>query len=224
MASGIRIWHLHSALHSCLLTEQEKISVVDELAEQRGVSRIIRWDQAQCLCIQCNALLCSWPQRTSKNSKCYEHPGQWGLPSINLDYMLRGPGSHQAQVAKCEMFLHYLAKQKNRIDNDEPLDRKISFVRHKVVATLDQGGAAAGVVGGRAQTPAANGVQLEPDWGSSSMLLEAVEVKPLQESIDEAKEMLRADFANGTVSQSGKESLAHFPTSSCINCCALYFR
>lgn len=197
--------------------EQEKISVVDESAEQRGTSRIVEWDQAQCLCIQCNALLCSWPNRTSNHSNCIEHPGRSGLPSINLDFMLRGRGSHQAQVAKCQMFLHYLAKQKQRIDAGDPLNRKISFVRHKVVATLDtQGTAAVGGGGSRVPTPTANGVQLEPDWASSSKLLKAVEVKPLHESIDEAKEMLRADFANGMLSQSRGTiaSLAHFPNAT----------
>ena len=56
--------------------------------------------------------------------------------------------------------------------------------------------------GGSAQTAAAAaGMQLEPDWVSSSQLLKAVDVKPLYESIDEAKEMLRADFANGKCRQ-----------------------
>ena len=56
--------------------------------------------------------------------------------------------------------------------------------------------------GSSAQTaPAAAGMQLEPDWVSSSQLLKAVDVKPLYESIDEAKEMLRADFANGKCRQ-----------------------
>eukprot|EP01043_Picozoa_sp_COSAG02_P055085 COSAG02_NODE_6336_length_3642_cov_3.835338_3_plen_137_part_00 len=129
--------------------------------------------------------------------------------------MLRGPGSHQAQVAKCQMFLHYLAKQKQRIDDGYPLNRKISFVRHKVVAILDtQGTAAAGGGCSRVPPPTANGVQLEPDWASSSTLLKAVEMKPLHESIDEAKKMLRADFANGILSQSTRTiaTLARFPT------------
>ena len=37
------------------------------------------------------------------------------------------------QVAKCEMFLHYLAKQKLRIESGDALTRKVTFVRHKVV-------------------------------------------------------------------------------------------
>ena len=51
----------------------EPIQVVDDSAgAARGVSRVVEWSQAQCLCIQSNAFLCSWPQRTSHNCQCTE--------------------------------------------------------------------------------------------------------------------------------------------------------
>lgn len=187
-------------------SEQDKISVVDVSSEQRGVPRIVEWDQAQCLCILCNAMLCQWQNRTSDRSGCLEHPGRSGLPSINFDFMMCGPGSHQAQVAKCEMFLHYLAKQKQRIESGDPFNRKISFVRHKVVPNTGvslvdaQAAAVGGGDAGGARAASVNGVRVEPDWVSSSNLLKPIAVKSLGESIDEAKDMLRADFANGNLS------------------------
>ncbi len=171
----------------------ETIAIVDEtVTGEDGVSRIVEWDQAQCLCIQCNALLCAWPNRTSSNCHCVEsYQGkQADVPSINLDEMLCGAGNHVPQVAKCEMFLHYLAKQKERVEEGNPLNRKISFVRRMI----EPKGADAS-----AQFEAA-GIRPEPVWVESTKPLGAVEVKPLRESIDEAKDMLRADFANGTPS------------------------
>lgn len=46
--------------------------------------------------------------------------------------MLCGAGNFLPQVAKCEMFLHYLAKQKDRCDDSDPLERKLSFIRRKI--------------------------------------------------------------------------------------------
>ena len=80
----------------------EPILIVDASAgAARGVSRVVEWSQAQCLCIQCNALLCSWPQRTSQNCRCTEREARsMDLPSINLDEMLCGAGvSPQANQA-----------------------------------------------------------------------------------------------------------------------------
>jgi hypothetical protein len=88
------------------------------------------------------------------------------------------------------MFLHYLAKQKERVEEGNPLNRKISFVRRMI----EPKGADAS-----AHFEAA-GIRPEPVWVESTKPLGAVEVKPLRESIDKAKDMLRADFANGTPS------------------------
>jgi hypothetical protein len=169
----------------------ETIAIVDEtVAGDGGVSRIVEWNQAQCLCIQCNALLCAWPNRTSSNCHCVEsyRDKQADVPSINLDEMLCGAGNHVPQVAKCEMFLHYLAKQNERVQTGDALNRKISFVRRMIEPP-----------GTDASTEcAAAGVRPEPVWVESTKPLGAVEVRPLRESIDEAKDMLRADFANGT--------------------------
>ena len=191
----------------------ERIVIVDDstAAEQ---SRVVEWDQAQCLCIQCNALLCAWPKRTSSNCRCIE-PSQLDLPSINLDEMLCGRGNFVPQVAKCEMFLHYLAKQKQRLDDGSPLDRKISFVRRKIETTTGSGECAAGV-------------RPEPEWSASGTPLGAVVVKPLRESIDAAKDMLRADFANESI---GGGSIAYgcvqeeimFACHPELNCARLIF-
>ena len=43
------------------------------------------------------------------------------------------------------------------------------------------------------------GVRLEPVWDGSPSPLRPVVVEPLRKSIDEAKNMLRADFANESI-------------------------
>jgi hypothetical protein len=196
----------------------EPIVIVDDSAGATTcVSRVVEWSQAQCLCIQCNALLCSWPQRTSQNCHCTERDARaLCLPSINLDEMLCGAGNGVPQIAKCEMFLHYLAKQKARADAGDPLERKLSFVRRKI----DTASAAA-------QQDAA-GVRSEPAWVESTSLLRPVAVEPLHTSIDAAKNMLRADFANESI---GGGSIAYgcvqeeimFACHPELNCARLIF-
>ena len=187
----------------------EPIAIVDaDAGGVGGVSRVVEWTQAQCLCIQCNAFLCSWPERTSSNCGCTERDARaLGLPSINLDEMHCGAGNRVPQVrpppsppraslpwprahagapsltgalaggvlvqaAKCEMFLHYLAKQKRRIEGGDALTRKVRFVRRKIEKP---GGGGGGAAGGGAAADAA-GVRPEPDWASS--------VTPLKRSGD----------------------------------------
>ena len=77
------------------------------------------------------------------------------------------------QAAKCEMFLHYLAKQKRRIEGGDALTRKVRFVRRKIEKPDGAGGAA----GGGAVADAA-GVRPEPDWASSTVPLKRSAPKP----------------------------------------------
>jgi hypothetical protein len=169
----------------------ERIPIVDDGSCDRGAaSRVVEWTQAQCLCILCNAFLCSWPQRTSHNCHCTERAAlALALPSINFDEMHCARGNFGPQQAKCEMFLHYLAKQQTRLQSGDELTRMLRFVRHKIALTEDGVMAAAAVAGVRA----------EPGWLRSTRPLRPVEVRPLRESIDEAKDMLRADFANESI-------------------------
>ena len=187
----------------------EPIAIVDaDAGGVGGVSRVVEWTQAQCLCIQCNAFLCSWPERTSSNCGCKERDARaLDLPSINLDEMhcgagnrvpqvpppppflsprasLPGPRAHAGapcltgalaggvlvQAAKCEMFLHYLTKQKRRIEGGDALTRKVRFVRRKIEKPRGGGGGGGGAAGGGAVADAA-GVQPEPDWASSAVPL-----------------------------------------------------
>jgi len=78
----------------------EPIAIVDaDAGGVGGVSRVVEWTQAQCLCIQCNAFLCSWPERTSSNCGCKERDARaLDLPSINLDEMHCGAGNRGAPV------------------------------------------------------------------------------------------------------------------------------
>lgn len=172
----------------------EGIPIVDaESCQARDVSRVVEWSQAQCLCILCNAFLCAWPGRTSRNCRCIEADAvRLDLPSINFDEMLCARGNRGAQQAKCEMFLHYLLKQYKRVHAGDRLERKLRFVRRKVQRTTDHRT-------GTADVAASAGVRLEPNWTASAVRLRPVVVRGLLESIDEAKDMLRADFANESI-------------------------
>ena len=200
----------------------EPIPIVDVASASQGTaSRIVEWTQVQCLCIQCNAFLCSWPERMSQNCHCREGD----LPSINLDEMHCARGNRGPQAAKCEMFLHYLAKQYRRLQGGDTLDSlKVRFVRRKVEPQQSAGGEA--VAAGAAA--AAAGVHAEPDWHGSAKRLGRVTVRPLRESIDAAKDMLRADFANESI---GGGSIAYgcvqeeimFACHPELNCARLVF-
>lgn len=141
------------------------IAVIDG-APQRQV----QWTQRQCLCILCNAFLCSWPGRTSRGGiMCAE---EHELPSINYDELMSSRGHKGVHSAKCEMFLHYLAKQRARLAAGELLSRPLLFRRCAAE---------------------------RPEWLASEKALCQVTVRPLGESIDDAIDMLRADFANQTI-------------------------
>ena len=82
----------------------EPIAIVDaDAGGVGGVSRVVEWTQAQCLCIQCNAFLCSWPERTSSNCGCTERDARaLGLPSINFDEMHCGGGNFKKQLKRAD--------------------------------------------------------------------------------------------------------------------------
>jgi len=174
----------------------DPIFVIDERAS--GPSRTVEWSQRQCLCILCNAFLCAWPGRTSDNCNSVEQPD---LPSINFDEMMHSQGNAGAQVAKCEMFLHYVAKQHQRVQNGDLLARPVTFVRSQRKA---------------------------PNWQASQAPLCPITVRPLHESIDAAKDLLRVDFANESV---GGASIAYgcvqeeimFACHPELNCARLIF-
>lgn len=196
----------------------EQIPIVDDGSCERGAaSRVVEWTQAQCLCILCNAFLCSWPQRTSQNCHCTETAARaLALPSINFDEMHCARGNFGPQQAKCEMFLHYLAKQQARVQSGDELTRMLRFVRHKIALTQDGAMAAAKAAAANdsngssgAAAAAVAGVRPEPGWLRSTRPLRPVEVRPLRESIDEAKDMLRADFANESIGGAWIHRLLH---------------
>ena len=98
-------------------------------AGSAGGARSVTWTQRQCLCILCNSLLCAWPGRTSANCVCAEARD---LPSINFDEMLSAGlklSAAGAGVAKVEMFLHYAARQRERIARGDALARPLTFTR-----------------------------------------------------------------------------------------------
>jgi len=174
--------------------------VTEEAATE--AERRLEWTQGQCLCILCNAFLCAWQQRTSRNCRCLERVGPFEIPSINFDEMYVSSGNYKAQVAKIHMFFCYIRKQQKRFCAGDELTRALIFIRAKT--------------------------SLVPDWGSSRKPLCDVTMRKLRESIDDAKDMLRADFANEMV---GGGSLAYgcvqeeimFACHPELNCARLVF-
>jgi poly(ADP-ribose) glycohydrolase len=123
-------------------------------------------DQRQCLAVLAAAFFCRFPGRISAN--CRTSPE---LPSINLDELYVWGPNLEPQVAKLRMLFAYFDECRRRRDAGDPLARPLRFLRR------------------RAESSAA-------DWiACTSPLLPPV-MHPLHESIDDAKDMLRTDFAN----------------------------
>lgn len=127
----------------------------------------VRLSQRQCLCILANAFLCRFTDRVSRHS--ISAPG---MPSINFDELFGGHRSPSVRTAKLRMIFQYFAACRERIHRGDDLGRPVRFLRHQ---------------GERATAP---------EWRKSSIPLVAPVVHPLGESIDDARGMLRVDFAN----------------------------
>ncbi|NLI75216.1 MAG: hypothetical protein GX442_02090 [Candidatus Riflebacteria bacterium] len=126
--------------------------------------------QRQCLVILANAFLCSFPGRPSIN--CLSTPD---LPSINFDELFGGEGNDQAQVAKLHMFFLYADRCRERLEGGDPLGRPLRFLRRRAARTTVE------------------------DWcGCPAPLLPPV-VHPLHATIDDARDLLRVDFANAII-------------------------
>lgn len=127
--------------------------------------------QRQCVCILANAFLCTFTQRPSEN--CRSGPN---LPSINFDELYGGDiGWGAVEVAKLRMLFDYFAEMKNRNDAGDSLERTVKIIRTKAInATIE-------------------------DWKQCTDQLIQPVMHGLGESIDDAKDMLKVDFANSII-------------------------
>ena len=129
----------------------------------------IRLTQRQCLCVLSNAFFCTFTDRPSRNCLSVDD-----LPSINLDE-LYGGGWGSVEVAKLRMLFNYFERMRQRHSQGDPLHRPLLFNRreaHHSSAAL---------------------------WEQCGEALSQPVMHGLGQSIDDAKNMLRVDFANCVV-------------------------
>jgi len=130
----------------------------------------LEFTQRECLGILANAFLCTFTDRPSANCLSGED-----LPSINFDELYGGPGWGPVEVAKLHMLFGYFEEMRRRHRDGDELLRPVRFIRQSA-----------------AESTAA-------DWeGCGASLIEPV-VHDLGQSIDDARGMLRVDFANRLV-------------------------
>ena len=123
--------------------------------------------QRQCLCILANAFFCTYTERRSDN--CLSGPN---LPSINFDELYGSDVWGPVEVAKLRMLFTYFEQMRQRDAKGDKLSRPITFIRREAKnSTVD-------------------------DWIQCRAPLKQPVMHELRESIDDAKEMLRVDFAN----------------------------
>lgn len=123
--------------------------------------------QRQCLCILANAFFCTFTERRSKNCQSGH-----GLPSINFDELYGSNVSGPIEVAKLRMLFTYFKQMHQRHTGDDKLVRSLIFIRRV------------------AKDSTAN------DWIQCHAPLQLPVMHESSKSIDDAKEMLRVDFAN----------------------------
>jgi poly(ADP-ribose) glycohydrolase len=133
--------------------------------------------QRQCLCLLANAFLCTFTDRPSDN--CLSGPG---LPSINCDELYGGHGWGSVEVAKLRMLLAYFQQMCERHSAGDDLSHTIAFTRRKATNSS------------------------AADWQRCETPLLAPRMHGLGESLDDAKEMFRVDFANRII---GGAAIAH---------------
>lgn len=123
--------------------------------------------QRKCLAILASAFHCTFTDRPSDN--CISGPD---LPSINFDELHGGGRGIPPRVAKLRMLLEYFEACRLRVAQGDALSRPIVVSRHRA----ERSGAA--------------------DWTGCATPLAPLVMHDLGETIDEAKSMLRVDFAN----------------------------
>ncbi|MGL5097811.1 MAG: hypothetical protein ACRDD1_19655, partial [Planctomycetia bacterium] len=126
--------------------------------------------QRQCLCILAHGFFCTYAGRPSTGTR-----GGSNMPSINFDQLFGGDGWGSVEIAKLQMFFHYFDELRRRDAAGDPLDRPIHFLRR----AAENSSAA--------------------DWRACPIPLAPIVMHGLKESIDDAKQMFRVDFANRRV-------------------------
>jgi poly(ADP-ribose) glycohydrolase len=127
----------------------------------------VRLTQRQCLCISANAFLCTYTDRPSDN--CLSGSK---LPSINFDELYGGRGWGSVEVAKLRMIFAYFGQLRERLAAGDELSREIAFTRRGATESSVR------------------------DWEQCDKPLLKPVVHGLGESLDDAKNMFRVDFAN----------------------------
>jgi poly(ADP-ribose) glycohydrolase len=148
----------------------------------------ITLSQKQCLCILANAFFCTYTDRLSHNCE-----NGHGMPSINFDELYGARWWGNVEVAKLQMLFAYFDTCRQRMSGSDALNRPIHFIRQ------------------RAECSSAE------EWKTNNELLLPVVMHPLFISIDDAKEMLRVDFANRIV---GGAAIAYGSVQEEIMFCA----
>jgi len=123
--------------------------------------------QRQCLCILANGFFCSFSNRKSTNCLSDQN-----VPSINFDELYNRYGLISVKVAKLQMLFSYFERCLHRLRNSDDLNRPIHFIRRQAAEST------------------------KTDWIRCNLPLKHPVMHPLEESIDDAKNMLRMDFAN----------------------------
>ena len=144
--------------------------------------------QRQCVRILANAFFCTFVDRPSED--CRSGPE---LPSINFDELYGDADCISMQVAKLQMLMNYFDSCAMRVESGDPMSRPLSISRlhahHSSAA----------------------------HWVRSEANLAPAVVHPLGVSLDEARGMLRVDFANEIV---GGAALAYGCVQEEIMFCA----
>jgi poly(ADP-ribose) glycohydrolase len=125
--------------------------------------------QRQCLAILASAFFCSFAERPSDDCLSLDD-----LPSINFDELYGGRGPGDVEVAKLHMLFGYFERCRQRASAGDVLGRPIRFRRQQRSLTVS-------------------------DWRGSVDRLVLPRVMPIGRSLDEAKGMLRVDFANAII-------------------------
>jgi poly(ADP-ribose) glycohydrolase len=123
--------------------------------------------QHQCLCVLANAFFCTFHDRPSYN--CLSDSD---MPSINFDELYGGYGLGRVKIAKLRMLFNYFELCRLRLINGDPMTRPIHSIRRQAEFAK------------------------AADWERCNAPFTTPVVHPLGESLDEAKGMLRVDFAN----------------------------
>ena len=129
----------------------------------------IRLTQRQCLCVLSNSFFCTFTNRPSRNCLSTDE-----LPSINFDE-LYGGGWGSVEIAKLRMLFNYFEQMRQRHAQEDPLHRPLLFIRRE-----------------------ANDSSADHWRRCDEALLQPV-MHGVGQSIDDAKNVLRVDFANCVV-------------------------